>query len=88
MAPFHQLWADNERQIPARTNPIKYVSSGDYYIEYGPGVLSAMPHNPESVRVVAFESWTASVHQIAAFMIEKNIVNFTNSFSHQVVFGV
>lgn len=79
----YTLFADGQRQTPARTGVLQYNATGDYYIQYKPGQLDERPRNPTDVRLVLYETWTASVHQISGFIIEQRIVNFTNKFDKE-----
>lgn len=83
ITPFTQLWADGERQVPARTPLQHFVNSGDYYVQYAPGFISKMPANPQYIRLVTYETWTASVHQVSAIDLGRNLINFTNVFDKQ-----
>jgi hypothetical protein len=44
--PFHQLWADGARQVPARTPVHEYVSAGLNFLNYGTAI-SGIPHNSQ-----------------------------------------
>lgn len=59
---------------------MKYESAGDYFIKYRAGDVREQPHNPGDVRLVLYETWMASVHQVGDFLLDQRIVNFTNVF--------
>ena len=82
--PFRQLWVNGTRRTLARTPVMAYAKATTTSIVAQPGQLpTTSPVNPDLVTVVLYESWTASIHQIASIDAATLTVNLKTEYNDQ-----
>lgn len=81
---FRQLWANGRRQMMARMPTSAYVTATQNSIVFKAGQIPAVPSNLDDVHVVLYESWTASLHQIANIDMAARNITFKTLYNNEV----
>ncbi|EGD81927.1 hypothetical protein PTSG_11897 [Salpingoeca rosetta] len=80
---FHQLWINGRRQHVARQPTRAYEKATPNSVIFKPGQLTAVPHNLDDAYVVLYESWTASLHQIASIDMDTRNITLKTTYNNK-----
>lgn len=81
--PIHQLWINDSRRIPARSPTMQFKHISKFQLVTNAGQLLPKYSQNKDLRVIVYEHWTASFHNVTEVFHTNNTISVDNPFTNR-----